>query len=171
MPSMYSCQIAVGGWGGVWDAGLSSIWLAQIQEVQQDRSFRVLHVLLPSSQFPSLLFPCRHVVEILGELYLQICFGFNVAVWRRRSYFLPMWGSWSDETSTFEMVPSHSFSGGCGKMLVLEKAPVWLARVRSLLNLLICIFFSKQFFMESSSLNWWRHKLSNAVKLIWDSLL
>ena len=44
----------------------------------------------PRVSFLFLLFPCRHVDEILGELCLKICFGFNLAVRRRRSCFLPM---------------------------------------------------------------------------------
>lgn len=156
----------------MWGDGFSSVWLAQIQEVQQDQLSAFCMFCCSHLSFLFLHFPCRHLIEMLGELYLQIYFGFKVAVRRRRrSCFLPMWDTWSGETSTLEMVSSHSFWGGCRKTLVLENTPVWLATVKSLLNLLIPIFFSKQFFMESSSLNWWKHKLSNAVKLIWDSLL
>lgn len=145
MPRMYSCQIAVlGGERGM--LGFPAFDLPRSRRCSRTDLPGFCMFCCPHLSFLFLLFPCRHVVEILVELYLQIYFGFNVAVRRRRSCFLPMWDYWSDETSTLEMVPSHSFSGGSGKMLVLGKATVWLARVRSLLNLLICIFFLQAIF-------------------------
>lgn len=170
MSSMYSWQNAVlGGECGM--LGFPAFDLPRSRRCSRINLSGFCMFYCPCLSFLFLLFHCRHVVEILGELSLQICFGFIVAVRRRKSCFLPMWDYWSDETSTLEMVPSHGFPGGCGKMLVLEKAPFWLARVRSWLNSLFRILFSKRFFVESSCLNWGRHKHSNAVKLIWDSFL